>query len=324
MSYKFKVTETFAKGLRRISAEQINQVGQCLAAEGDVHKGVHEARKTLKRLRALIALFRGAIDDHMRRDLDERLRDIARSLAGTREIQALLDSIGTLHERFGEAAAQPALARLSADLEAQLAAAEAARAKLPTPAALRDDLAAVADKMQDLSVSARDFEAIRDGLEHTYRKARHWHARAYGERSNELMPDETFHEWRKHLQRHWRQMQLVSAAWPADMKLRVQISHALAETIGKDHDLAVLDAHIARAGRQLGSPSQLKACRAMCRRLQEELRVGARLEGKRLFLEPPGAFSERLRRYWRLARREHVSKRAKGDVAVADRTARAG
>lgn len=304
MSYKFKVSESFAKGLHRIAQEQVVRAAQVLAGAGDAHKGVHEARKTIKRLRALLLLYREGLDEIVYRDLDHRFRDIARALAGLRDIQAMLDSLDLLDQRFEKGDHSAVIAALRAELELQRAEpATTAGLTAATREALRRDLDEAVTILRQIEVPGEGFEVIEEGLQRTYRAARIWHRRAFDARLDPADVDETFHEWRKQLQRHWRHMQLLTPAWPAYLRQRGLATHAMAETIGRDHDLAMLDLRLAKGGRGLGSAAKVRACRARARELQAELRASVRVEGELLFLEGTSAFITRIERYWDAAAR---------------------
>ena len=252
-------------------------------------------------LRALLALYGDVLSQTAHRDLDHRCRDMARALAGTREIQAMLDSIAHLEARFGRGRqAGGVLTALRTTLDEQRrAASDSGAAASPPLAGLHGDLEVTAGLLAALEIEQDGYLAIRGGLERTYRASRRWRGQAYADGA-----DETFHEWRKHLQRHWRHMQLLLPAWPQQLQPRARMARDISEILGQDHDLAVLGQHLGKAGRSLGTAAQVRACRALCRRLQTELRSAVRADGERLFSEPAKAFGARIGGYWEITRRQ--------------------
>lgn len=325
MSYKIKTKQTFAENFQRIAAAQIERAMACLDPEADIHKGAHEARKTFKRLRALLSLYRGALDRTEARDLDVRLRDIGQALAGTRDVQAMLDSLamlqagddrkarsapsgtlGTVRRQTGRSTgAEIVLAALRRRMEDRRAAV-AAEGKLDLErwTALRADVRSAGELLQGLQPGEAGFDAIRPGLERVYRAARRRRVAAYADGSGE-----SFHEWRKALQRHWRHMQLLTPVWPRELRARAVATRAVAETVGQDHDLMMLDAHLSTQGRGLGTAAQLRACRRLCADRQAELRASIEAEGELLFTEGATAFADRMERYWELARSRQEPRR---------------
>ncbi len=297
MSYRFKLSESFADGLGRIAAEQARRAQVHLRPDNDVHTGVHEARKSLKRLRALLVLYRADIGDEAYRQLDHGFRDIARGLSGTREIQGMLNCLQQLETRFGRRGRGRLLLALRGQLEQRR---EQISARGPAQALSDGEIAKVlagaCRRIAETPFTHDDFEVIRPGLEKTYRAARRWQVRAYGDGSGE-----SFHEWRKALQRHWRHMQLLTPAWPHELRTRAQLLRDITEKIGQDHDLTVLDQYLEASGRDLGTAAQVRSARALCRQRQEELRAAVRCDGERLFAEGAAAFSKRVSRYWQMA-----------------------
>ena len=61
MAYRFKLTEPFGKGVRRILLEQTELAGRKLGETRDHERAVHETRKHIKRIRALLRLVRPAM-----------------------------------------------------------------------------------------------------------------------------------------------------------------------------------------------------------------------------------------------------------------------
>ena len=298
MSYKFKVSESFAEGLGRIASEQTDRVRACLQPDQDVHKGVHEARKSLKRLRALLALYQAGLEEEDYRHLDHSFRDIARGLSVTREIQGMLDSLQHLETRFGRKARTRVLLGLRCQLEASRSqiSSQGPAAAVLSKADIVQALDDASKQIAAIQVGQDDFEAIRPGLDKTYRAARRGHKQAFDGGSGE-----SFHEWRKSLQRHWRHMQLLTAAWPHELRARAQLLRDITETVGRDHDLTVLDHYLGESGRTLGTAIQVRACQALCRQHQVELRAAVRSDGGKLFAEGASAFSKRVGRYWQMA-----------------------
>ena len=81
MPFRFKLTEPFEEGCRRIAREQIERAQCQLKAPGDPVAAVHETRKSLKRLRALLRLVRPALGEQTYREENAQLRSIGGSLS---------------------------------------------------------------------------------------------------------------------------------------------------------------------------------------------------------------------------------------------------
>src|SRR5919109_184691 len=89
-------------GVRRIATEQLGSAIRRLSdAEGDDRaEAVHDARKSVKKARALLRLVRPGLDSSAYRAEMDALRDAGRLLSGTRNADVLLATIDTLAARY--------------------------------------------------------------------------------------------------------------------------------------------------------------------------------------------------------------------------------
>ena len=81
MAYRLDLGKALGPEIARVGREQIATCRACLADPG----GVHEARKGLKRLRALLALAAPAIGRKSASCLSRTCRNIARTIAARRD-----------------------------------------------------------------------------------------------------------------------------------------------------------------------------------------------------------------------------------------------
>src|SRR5262245_16843053 len=96
MPFRFKLSEPFEDGWPRIGREQIERALAQLEGSGDRAVAVHETRKSLKRLRALLQLIRPALGEEAYRAENAHLREIARLLSGARDRHVLFETIAKL------------------------------------------------------------------------------------------------------------------------------------------------------------------------------------------------------------------------------------
>jgi CHAD domain-containing protein len=314
MKYGLRPDEPLAAGVGKVACRQIDQAIGELSSARDPHRSVHEARKCMKRVRALLHLIRPAIGEKVFKKEDKRIRDIGRRLSAPRDCQAIIETIEKLENGSGSTWDTAATQSLRAKLYSERRQAERELHKHALEDALAD-LVATRDHYRHMKLHGGD-RRIADGLQRSYRQARHDFKRAYTrERSQD------FHEWRKSAQRHWRQMQLLRGAWPEALDARVTAARELSRLLGDDHDLTVLMDRVAAQKESLGAGWNMSAFLAACATRQNELRRSARDLGKFLFVERPGNFRRRIDAYWRAAR--GVAKAANGSGAKAQQQAQA-
>jgi len=306
MAYRFKVSEPFDDGVRRIAVEQIDRALAQLQTSKDPASAVHETRKSLKRIRALLRLARPGLSSQDYLNENARYRDIGRSLSGARDRHVLIETVGkfqTAAQGRTKSAFAAALARLEERNGVETAGDEnTAIAQAVT--ALQDGRAA----MVDLRLKGGGYGVAWDGLERTYKQAVATFETAYETNDNEAL-----HEWRKRVQHHWRHMSLLREAWPEMTQARVQAAKGISEMLGEDHDIAVMLAALdgkepakpargtratTRKAKDSLSENQHKLTLAAAVERQTELRAQCHVLGLRLFAEPAAAFADRFKHYW--------------------------
>lgn len=295
MTYRFKLNESVSAGAARIGTEQIDVAAARLASREDIPAAIHDARRCLKRLRALLRLIRPALAENTYRRETNRIAGIGKLLADARDhhvMQQTLTKIETRSDTLPKSVSMK-LAKLAANgtgTKTTRAGAQERRQAL-------DSLVQVQKFFVHLGRRSITFDHIAEGIERSYRRARRMFREAY-----ETPTDEAFHEWRKTVQHHWRHMQLISRAWPDALDARAGEAKELSRLLGDDHDICVLLAFAEGRGKTILSEDELAALTKISRSIQDELRALAKPRGTRLFSEPAGELKERIESYWAAAR----------------------
>lgn len=295
MAFRILPGSSISRSVSAVGTEQIDSIFNKFAAKSKKGSTAHETRKAMKRLRALLHLVRPAMGrDDFQRD-EARLKQIARLMSGVRDIQAMLETIAKLESFVPALAQNPVTRALRDELEATCATAEK-KMNGATIAQAKKLLRGARDAFTSLELKRDDFEPLAATIEADYRKARRAYRHAY-----EAAEDEAFHDWRKYVQRHWRQLLLIMPGWPKALRPHVILARELSETLGDDHDLYVLSNFIKDAPDTFGTEDETAAFLAACRQRQLELRKSAYTLGARLLAEKPGSLADRIRTYWETA-----------------------
>ena len=85
MSHLLKRNEGLTEGLQRVSQELLSDLLPAIGREKLTPGQVHDARKIIKNLRAMLRLTRGALSDEARRAGNQALRKLAGPLSGPRD-----------------------------------------------------------------------------------------------------------------------------------------------------------------------------------------------------------------------------------------------
>jgi CHAD domain-containing protein len=290
MTYRFKLQEPIGQGVRRVGLEQIEIAQAKLSSKDDVSAAIHDARRCLKRVRALLRLIRLGIEEDVYRREAARLAGIGKLLSGARDLDVMRQTLSKLESRF-DAMPAGAAARLAKLMVHGQGLGRRSGTDGRRQALLR--LGQSKRLFTTKAAAAIELGHLIDGLGSTYRKARKAFRQAYREPS-----DESFHVWRKRVQQHWRHMALLSRGWPEALAARASEAKELSRLLGEDHDHSILIAFVKERGASILEPQDIEALTALCRSCQAELRAAAKPRGERLFAEPTSNLEERVALYW--------------------------
>jgi hypothetical protein len=292
MGYRLDPGLPMSEALRRVALGEIEIAQGALASPPDRHSGVHNARKCLKRLRSLLLLARPGMPGPVFLDLTERIAAIARGLAPARDAHALIAAVSKLER---ETAAGPGLGpihSMRAWLEKRRHAAEQNLERSAAAEALRG-LLDIRGAFAGLAVYPDNFRSLAKGLRRGYRATRTAFQHAFATEH-----DDDLHDWRKGVQHHWRQMQLLAPCWPSELNTRVDAARSLSQLLGDDHDISLLCHLVSTPTMTFGGPEETAAFLKRCRKRQKTLRKEAATQGARLFAERSRPFAERIEAYW--------------------------
>jgi len=292
LSYSLDPAMPMSEAVRRAACAEVDAAYAGLSSPPDRHRGVHDARKCLKRLRSLLVLIRPGLPEPVFLSLTDRVRTIARGLAPARDAHALLDAIDKLGDDDLDPGESTPIRALRAWLHRRRQAAERSLESNTASDAMRG-LFALRPAMASLAVYPDGFQPVAKGLRESYRSGRKAFTQAFASGS-----DEDFHEWRKTLQHHWRHMQLLTPCWPFELSARVDAARALSQVLGDDHDIALLRQLVAAPTMVFASPEDTQTFLKRCRNRHKALRREAETRGARLFVERSRPFVDRIEAYW--------------------------
>jgi CHAD domain-containing protein len=292
--YRLRRDEPTADGLRRVARDQLaDAVANLRDSERDRATAVHEARKDLKKVRAVLRLTRERLGDDRYRAQNRRLRDAGRALAEARDAQVKLETLHGVESRFGseapEAAVQDLAERLRRDIERVGDGGDADLREAADRAIA--EIEAGMEEVSDWPLSGKGWKLVKAGLVRSYARGR-----AAFEKTLASPTAPTVHEWRKRVKDLWYHLRLVRESWPEVLDALIEEAHELADLLGDHHDLEVL-ADDVRA-RDLPEEERT-ALVELTERRQEELLERAIPLGERVYAEKPADFKRRIRRYWR-------------------------
>lgn len=300
MAYRLDPAAPLDAEIRRIAREQIDRAVEDLASHAEDERAVHEARKRMKRLRALVRLARTAQPDFAQVE-NARYRDAAKAVSGARDRVALIEALDGLARRFAEESPR-LFAKSRRTLTERRDQALGASGDLPARIAeTLDALQAGRARLDGFALPhkpRRQRDALTGGLVANLVQARRDH------RALRRSPDaERFHDLRKRVKYLGHHLRLLEPLWPNVLSAMREDAEDAAEALGRDHDYAVLLAEIDAEPTRFGSVAEVARLRQLLASHGAELRAGALRHVDRLLAEEPQAFAARIGQLWRDAAR---------------------
>jgi CHAD domain-containing protein len=290
---------------------------------GAPERAVHETRKALKRLRALLRLLEPNLGEEVYAREDAAIRDAGRRLSGSRDAEVLLATLdGLIESHPGKLAGRGGVARLRAHLSSERDGAW--RSTLADSAArvlTLEELRACRVRVAAWEPPQRHgVELVQPGFTRVYRQGRRRYRRAAHGRGERTL---ALHPWRKRVKDlryaaealQWREDAVKGRAKPKGRRARRRRARAreqaawlrrlargaddLGELLGQEHDLAVLGEYVRTLGvasgtkPRVGARSRRRILKLIAAR-RRKLRKRALRDGERLYRRSPARLAVRL------------------------------
>ena len=294
MAYRLERGESVISGLKRVVREEIESAGDHLSGKKKATRdeAIHDARKSLKKVRATLRLVRGEMGEAYVRE-NARLRDIAGRLSEFRDAFAIIGTFDDLKHKFQDEGGGAKLRSVRAGL-----------AKRRDESGREEDVGMVLNaaaaalekaskRVKKWPLEKDGYEAVAPGLEGTYRDGRNALARARKDPSAE-----NFHQLRKRVKDHWYHVRLLEGLWAEVMGAYEKSLKDLEDWLGNDHNLTVLRDRIAAEPAFFGKEKQIDLTFDLIARYQKELRANALPLAERIYEEKPRDFTRRMKHLW--------------------------
>jgi CHAD domain-containing protein len=285
--YRLKLDEPVPDGIKRIVREEIEAAAQQLSGQGEADRdeAIHEARKSVKKIRGVLRMVRPELGETYRIE-NALFRDIGLQLSHFRDAGAIIETFDALRKRYRGEMDGRTLARIRRRLVARKKQAEQQGNIAETLAAMAAALRQSDARVEAWPLAQDGFAAIAPGLEATFREGQKAMARA---RKHPL--PENFHDWRKRVKAHWYHIRLLESVWSPGIREYEKSLKDLETALGEDHNLVVLD-------EKVQADPEIDRLPRLIRRYQKDLRANALALGAHIYEQKPGQFTHRIQRLW--------------------------
>src|SRR5262249_40394324 len=231
MAFRLRPDESIAHGIRRLARNEL--VSACVrlkGAERPNEDALHEARRSVKKVRAIIHLVES---DNGRRFEGSRkqLRRANRVLSKARDADAMKEILAKLLDRQPRLLSNHTSAHLRRQLSTHTDALARATGREEPWKGVVEALRAVKKTVKRWSQSHNGFSGLAPGLRATHRSGRKAMTRAIGRQRADA-----FHEWRKQIKALWYELRMIQ---DCSGKIRKDVAAlGRAETcLGDDHNI---------------------------------------------------------------------------------------
>jgi CHAD domain-containing protein len=293
MAFGLTRRRPLAKELARIVAKEFERtLGHVAADSADRVEGIHEARKSIKKIRAVVRLVRKDLGGAAR-VLNRQLRAIAHQLSPLRDVDATLEIMESLRAHYPRLVTSSLFARVHRGLVAWR---RRALARLDPDRALarvaRDIRRSATETPELIRRRVRGYASIRAGMTRGYRRARKAMA------SVQANPDDSaWHIWRRRVKDHWYHIRLLEGI-SATARRRARRLKRLETWLGDDHNLVLLRTTILSAPTQFGRDRTTAVVLGCIATYQTTLRRRTLRLGDRLFARRPKVFRQSVDGWW--------------------------
>lgn len=283
-------SETIEAALRRVLAEQLAFVARALDSEPEkLGRAAHIARRTLKKIRALLRLIASGEGGRVMAAPLKNLRDAGRSLAAVRHADVIVTVVRTTIADLPASHDPASLAELERLLVAERESVFAAEGGAALSRAARQtDVARRV--IEGWKPSATDFDLIRTGIGDWYGRGRNAMEAACGSADAEA-----FHTWRKRTKDIRHQLQFLSPIAPEVAAAAIDL-HRLTNLLGDANDLDHLEA--AARSHDVGAFNGADGVLRFLADRRESLWSTACSLGHEFFAEEGEGYASRLESLW--------------------------
>jgi CHAD domain-containing protein len=297
VSYHLSPGERIPAEVKRIVRDEIESAVRHLTGKGEADRdeAIHEARKSVKKIRGVLRLVQPALSEIYRLE-NPFFRDVGQRLSQFRDAGAMIEAFDGLRKRYGAELGRGGLTSIRRGLKARKDQAEQQGDIEKVLHGIAALLRRSATRAAHWPLAADGFDAIAPGLEVTFRRGKKALARA---RKHPL--PENYHDWRKRVKDHWYHVRLLEGFWDDTMPAYERRLKDLETWLGEDHNLVVLEEKVMAEPGFYGSKPEIALFARLIARYHKELRDDALALGARVYHGQPRQFSKNMRHMWNAA-----------------------
>ncbi len=263
----------------------------------DIHKRIHEIRKSFKVIRAILRLFRDSVGYSVYYRENIFFRDLSRKLSVARDNEVLLERAEVVLKNLPVGTRDSRTDSLREELEKR-------RDESITQIIEKDDvLGQISEELNhstsridNLKIKNEGFEVIHEGLERIYRQSR-----KYLHLMIEQPDPESIHNFRKRVKYLWYQLSILKPVYSRMLKAYSKTLENISDEIGLHRDYTLFLELMEENNFFNLNKKQEKFIREFTDKERDTIFSKALEPSEKFFLEKPTVFANKINKYYELA-----------------------
>jgi CHAD domain-containing protein len=293
MATKLKKKTNLDNQFKDICGSLIDDAQQALQ-QGSKAQGVHNSRKRFKQLRGILRLVRFGLAEKSYDRENTALRDAGRPLSEVRDADVMIETLDELIQHFKGHVRKGSFKKLRSQLIER-------RTKIRKQIIEEDKaISKVLKSTKEIRSRIKRWPKFPDHFAILKKGVRRIYARGQEEMDISFKDPtvENLHEWRKSVKYLRYQLEMFEDLTESIITEMAEEAHTLADKLGLDHDLAVLEELLHGEMKKACTPKQQEVLTALIRQRRTELQKEAEEMGPHLYGETAKQFCIRLEGYW--------------------------
>jgi len=260
----------------------------------DPSRTVHDTRKTIKRIRALLKMIRDGSGYGFYFRENRFFRDLSRRMAPARDSCVLLETLGFLEKKYPGRLKKAGLNILRDHLTGRMEAHLMQLTKSPEGFPfISGELENALQRINETLSISDEFDSIGTGIGRIYRRARNCLLDLDQEPRMELL-----HEYRKNCRYLQFQIELIQSIFPAVLKAYSSGINDHTEVLGKIRDYQRFEVYLENNVPGVLPAPELALILDAVKHQRSKAMNGLFPKARILFAEKSGAFLDRIHLYW--------------------------
>ena len=290
---EIKERESFKAGVMRMMDAMHEECARFIMSQSRQHVSVHEFRKNIKKIRAILRLIRDEIGSEKYREMNGLYREVAYELALLRDDTSQVELLESMRDQVDNPKVRKAILKSIRQVRRKRKREFAEFYREGRHEKVNKDILALKEKVRELT-----FEGLPEFFILKSLKRTHSRARSAMEITASVKNDEMYHYLRKQVKYLMYHMMILSRAWPAYFKAYIIELDRLSDLLGNLHDLNLFNGHILEEKLIVLDPGERKIVLRHIYSRRKQLQRSVTRLGDKLFSESSEDFSMTIYNIW--------------------------